>query len=276
MRDRSYATESRATQRILYVRSGETAKRLALSFDALLADVYWIRAIQHYGGERLTAAESRNFDLLLPLLDMTTALDPYFSIAYRFGAIFLSEAAPGGPGLPDEAVKLLQRGAAVQPEKWQYLHDIGFVYFHKRDFTAAATWFQRAADVPGAPNWLRPLAASVLGGGRNERAASRFLWNQILESNEEWLRQAATRNLQQLDALDAIDQLQAVVRRFPPAPGRPYSWTDLVSRRVLRGIPMDPTGEPFDIDASTGTVSLSPKSTLLPLPPHMTGGGAAS
>ena len=36
-------------------------KRLALDFDALAADVYWIRALQHYGGDRLgraTAAAS--------------------------------------------------------------------------------------------------------------------------------------------------------------------------------------------------------------------------
>ena len=39
-------------ERLLYVRSGEAAKRIALAFDALAADVYWIRAIQHYGGDR--------------------------------------------------------------------------------------------------------------------------------------------------------------------------------------------------------------------------------
>ena len=69
----------------------------ARSFESLAADVYWIRAIQHYGGERL-AQGPRNYDLLYPLLDLTTSLDPYFSIAYRFGAIFLSEQYPGGPG----------------------------------------------------------------------------------------------------------------------------------------------------------------------------------
>ena len=46
----------------------------------------------------------------IPLLDLTTTLDPYFSIAYRFGAIFLSEASPGGPGRPDQAVALLAEG----------------------------------------------------------------------------------------------------------------------------------------------------------------------
>ena len=34
---------------------------------------------------------------------MATGLDPYFNIAYRFGAIFLSESKPDGPGRPDLA-----------------------------------------------------------------------------------------------------------------------------------------------------------------------------
>jgi len=38
-----------ATDRFLYLRSGRTADRLALTFDSLVADVYWIRTIQHYG-----------------------------------------------------------------------------------------------------------------------------------------------------------------------------------------------------------------------------------
>ena len=45
-----FAVRESAVERLLYVRSGEAAKRIALAFDVLAADVYWIRAIQHYGG----------------------------------------------------------------------------------------------------------------------------------------------------------------------------------------------------------------------------------
>ena len=86
------------TGNLLYVRSPEFLKRAALSYDALLADVYWIRAVQHYGGTKLTTGAQKQYDLLYPLLDLTTSLDPYFTIAYRFGAIFLAENQPGGAG----------------------------------------------------------------------------------------------------------------------------------------------------------------------------------
>jgi hypothetical protein len=39
---------------VQWVRSPEAMRRLSLGFDSLLADVYWIRAVQYYGGTRLS------------------------------------------------------------------------------------------------------------------------------------------------------------------------------------------------------------------------------
>ena len=265
VRDRQYPLDRRDTERMLYVGSGEALKRIWLEFDALGADTYWIRAIQHYGGDRLGAVSQHQYELLFPLLDIATTLDPYFNIAYRFGAIFLSEGYPGGPGRPDQAVALLRKGIAAQPGKWQYYHDIAFVYYWQlRDFTAAAHWFQRAAAQPNAPNWLQPVAAAMLARG-GDRTSARFLWRQLLNSEQVWMRRNAERAMLQLDALDAIDALESVVRRHTPQ-GRPYSWTDLIARGVLRHVPPDPTGVPFELDPVTGDVTVSTQSPLHPLP----------
>jgi tetratricopeptide (TPR) repeat protein len=267
VRDRWYPRDDPQKEAILYVTSGGALQRLALSFDAILADVYWIRAIQHYGGDRLSGTKAQTkYQLLFPLLDMTTTLDPYFNIAYRFGAIFLSEAYPGGPGRPDQSVALLRKAIAVMPQKWQYYHDVGFVYYWRlRDYKTAALWFQRAAEQPNAPNWLAPLAASMLVHG-NDRAAARFLWQQIAKSEEVWLRRNAERSLLQLRALDQIDQLETVVQKYPPPKGEPLSWNSLVKRRVLPGQPVDPVGTPYILDPVTGRVRVSEQSALHPMP----------
>jgi hypothetical protein len=265
-RDRTYATRERTAERMLYVRSGEAVKRLALEFDALAADVYWIRAIQHYGGDRRTREAGRRYELLYPLLDLTTTLDPYFTIAYRFGAIFLSEAYPGGPGRPDQAELLLRKGIAVQPTKWQYYYDAGFVYYwHARDYKTAASWFQRAADLPNAPNWLRPLVASMLTTA-DDRAAARFLWQQMLQSDQQWMRRNAEHRLRQIEALDLIDQLEAFVKRYPAPPGDQLTWQGLMRRSPLRQVPVDSTGTPFDLDPVTGDVTVGKDSPLQPMP----------
>jgi hypothetical protein len=138
-------------------------------------------------------------------------------------------------------------------------------YWHVHDYGAAADWIQHAAGQPNAPNWLRPLAATMLVHGQ-DRASARFLWQQIGRSEEDWLRRAAARALLQLDALDQIDRLQPIVMRSPPPPGTEWSWLDLARRGVLRGIPIDPSGAPYHLDPVTGRVTVSDTSPLYPMP----------
>jgi tetratricopeptide (TPR) repeat protein len=241
---------------------------MALSFDALLADVYWIRTVQHYGSTKRVAGQGKSYELLGPLLDITTTLDPYFDVAYRFGAIFLAEAFPNGPGRPDLAIALLRKGIAAMPERWQYYMDIGFIYYWwLGDYEEAAGWFGQAADVPGASWWLRPLAANTLTIG-GSRESSRLLWKQMYDSaDSEWIRNEAIRRLTQLQALDDIDQLRGVIQRFHLANGRfPGSWSDLVEAGYLAEAPEDPTGHAYVLDVANGVLDVSSGSELFPLP----------
>ena len=257
---------SATTENLLYVRSPETMKRLALSYDSLLADLYWIRAVQHYGGTRLSTAPDKRYDLLYPLLDLTTSLDDRFNIAYYYGSTFLAEAPPGGPGRPDLAIALLEKGLRAQPDKWEFAQWIGFVhYWWRQDYQQAAAWFSRAAQFPGAPIWMAPLAASTLTEG-GSRQASRFMWEEIARTAEdEWFRNEARRRLQQLDAMDQLDQLRTIAARFSEQRGAPASdWSELRATGYLKGTPVDPTGTPYRLDA--GVVTLDRSSRLWPLP----------
>jgi hypothetical protein len=259
-------TRFQPAQRVLYVTSPALMKRLALSFDALAADVYWIRTVQYYGSTRISSDPKKNYDLLFTLLGMTTTLDPRFNIAYRFGAILLSERFPDGPGRPDQAVELLQKGIRVQPDRWEFLHDIGFVhYWWREDYKEAASWFLRASRVPGAPEWLEPLAAATLGQG-GDRATSRLLWTQIRNTaGQDWLRRAATMRLLQLTALDQVDELEAIVRRYELETNDvANSWEELIRAGYLRGSPVDPTGTPYVLDPLEG-VDVAKESPLFPL-----------
>ncbi len=252
----------------LYLRSGTTIARIGLAYDAVLADVYWIRAVQYFGRTRLSHDPDKRYDLLYPLLDIATTLDPRFTIAYRFGAIFLAEAFPDGPGRPDQAIALLRKGLAADPAQWLYAQDAGFVYYWwLQDYRTAAAWFDRASRISGAPWWLRSLAATTLADG-GDRRASRQLWEQIYRTaDNEWLRNNAQLRLAQLDAMDQIDALTALVGRFKAVTGRqPGTWNALVASGWFRSIPVDPAGVPFDLDPSSGGVSVAKRSPLFPMP----------
>jgi hypothetical protein len=266
----------------LYLRSGEGIRRLAGAYTALAADGYWIRAIQYYGGTKrrlqaqvpvpepppmLAMPTSNQYALLYPMLDITTTLDPKFTIAYRFGSVFLAEAYPRGPGRPDLAVALLEKGLRAQPDKWEYMEDIGFVhYWYLHDHLAAASWFQKASDVPGSPWWLRSLAATTLAQG-GDRQSSRVMWEAIRQSAQiDWLRQDAERRLLQLRALDEIDALQQRVDAFSRGASQPSAgWPPLVRARVLPGIPLDPSRTPYELTPQ-GRVRIAAASPLSPLP----------
>lgn len=268
VREQQAPLASPAAEHLLYVRSPGFMKRAALSFDSLAADVYWIRAVQHYGQTKLSTAPSKQYDLLFPLLDLTTSLDPRFNIAYRFGAIFLAEDYPAGAGRPDQAIALLQKGLAQQPGKWEFAQDIGFVhYWWRQDYPQAAEWFKRAGEMPGAPNWLPSLAAVTLAQGGN-RDSSRRLWQQVLTAADaEWLRTQARFRLSQLDAMDQIDALEDLVGLYRQRTGTsPRTWTELIRAGYLRGLPVDPERHEYQLNPYSGRVTLSERSPLHPLP----------
>jgi hypothetical protein len=268
-RDQKYSLVE-ARDDSLYVTSGATLRRLAAGYDLLAADLYWIRALQYYGGLRLRAETSapaarQEYHLLYPLLDLTTTLDPRFSIAYRFGAIFLAEPPPGGAGRADLAIKLLEKGLRELPDKWEYMLDIGFVhYWWTHDYKAAAAWFERASQVPGSPSWLRRMAATTLATG-GDRQTSRQMWLSIRESAEnDWVKSHAEWRLLQLQALDDLQALQQVLDRASAAVAV-RDWKTLIRGGHLRAIPLDPTGTPYEI-SSDGHVVLATGSPLRPLP----------
>jgi tetratricopeptide (TPR) repeat protein len=274
----------------LYITSGNTLRRMTAGYNALAADLYWIRAIQYYGDIKLKQGNDAlalqqaqqgnalpapgpsrgappDYSLLYPLLDLTTSLDPRFNIAYRFGAIFLAEAYPGGAGRPDLAIALLEKGLRERPDKWEYMQDIGFVYYWwVHDYRAASDWFNRGSQLEGAPWWLRSLAATTLAEG-GDRQSSRTMWEAIRQSAEnDWLRRDAERRLSQLVALDQIAALQNLVDQLTKRDGTPPSgWTPLLGGHPLAGAPVDPAGTPYEIDPS-GRVRLSTKSPLFPIP----------
>jgi tetratricopeptide (TPR) repeat protein len=265
--------QSEPAQQILYVSSPAVLTRLALSYDALVSDLYWIRAIQYYGGTRLSERASKSYELLYPLLDLTTSLDPNFNIAYEFGAFFLSEKKPGGPGRSDLAIRLLEKGIAARPDRWQYPYDVGFVHYRDGDFAQAAEWFKRAAATTGAQKegeradiWLRPLAANTLAAGGDTKS-SRILYEQLLKSDAAWLRADAVRRLKQLDAIDAIAVLERLTAEYERRFGDPPpEWGDLVRAGFLPKKPVDPEGYEYVLNPWWGDVTVSEDSPLWPLP----------
>ncbi|MCS6818144.1 MAG: hypothetical protein NZ746_12330 [Blastocatellia bacterium] len=247
----------------LWLPSAEILKRWSFGFDGLLADLYWLQAVQYYG-RRLFHPGAR-FEQLAALLDLVTTLDPQFLAAYRFGAIFLALPPPQGAGQPDRALALLDRGIAANPGEWRLILDKGFVLlWDVRDYAGAAEVFLQVSQHPRAPTWTRDLAAAVYArAGRREIA--RRIWRDRFEHGEsEQVRENARYQLLCLQAEEELERLQELVRAFRRERGRwPASWQELILAGALKHPPRDPLGYPYRLDATTGTVHLSEQSPLI-------------
>jgi hypothetical protein len=255
---------------VLYLWSGAHVKRLFPGFEALAADLYWLRTVQYFGGERLFSRDKR-FELLRPLVDIATTLDPRLEIAYRYGAVFLSEGPPVGAGRPREGIELLARGVRNIPGSWRLRQDYGF--FHEiflGETKKAAAILNEASEMPGAAFWLRMLAADLLAKGGSP-ADARRMWQQMYDQAEEGIiRQNARLRLEILDSRELASRLEAAAAEFERRTGRrPARLEDLRPAGLWRGPVTDAEGVPFSYDGKSGRVGIARESPLWrPEPPR--------
>jgi tetratricopeptide (TPR) repeat protein len=232
-------------EEVLYISSPQALRRLSLGYTGLMASIYWTRAVQYFGARHLVRSD--RYDLLLPLLQITTELDPHLLPAYKFGSIFLSQQPPEGAGLPDQAVELVERGIRANPHEWQLYYYLGFIHYLERDdYAAAADAFLRGSEMPGAHPWLRIMAAAMAQHG-GDIATARYLWTNIYQhSDDQLIRANAVRRLRALQVDEEVPQLEAMVEEYRRRSGQlPGSFRELVEAGWLRALPVDPTGRPY-------------------------------
>jgi hypothetical protein len=247
----------------LLLRSGSLLKKMSLGYDPLLADIYWTRAVQYFG-ERVQARKG-SFELLGPLLDITTTLDPKLMIAYRFGAIFLSEHPPGGAGRPDLAVDLVKKGIAANPDEWRLYQDLGFLYYaHLKDYQKASAAFLEGSRNPDAGIFMKVMAARVAETGESLET-SRLIWAEIFNSTkDDSVRKRALLHVQSLDAAIDLKQLNQSSEDYWRKFGRfPTSIAELREAGLAGGNLQDPAGYPYVL-GSHGVPELNPRSTIVP------------
>jgi tetratricopeptide (TPR) repeat protein len=258
--DRQISAQRRIEE-LLYVPSGRLLRPVCLGHEGLVADIYWTRAVQYFGRKRIDRATE--FELLGPLLRITTELDPHLIVAYRFGAIFLAEKTPWGAGHPEEALQILRRGIVANPRYWRLWQDVGFIYYWDlKDYPRAAEAFRVGSERPGAHLWMKAMAASVAAQG-GATSTSRLLWSEIYsQAGNESMRRSAVEHLQALQAREEMDQINALLKTYEDRAGRPaQSFRDLAVAAMLKGVPEDPSGAPY-IVTSDGHAGLGPGSKI--------------
>ena len=245
VRQQDQVRSAATLQEVLYVTSPKTLKRMSLGYTGLVADLYWTRAVQYFGSNH--HVDARRYDLLAPLLDLTTQMDPKLLVAYEFGASFLAPAPPAGAGMPDKAVELVERGIEANPNEWRLYHSLGFIhYMDRKDYAAAADAFARGSRVPNAHPWLRLLAARMAQNAGNSETA-RMMWAATYDTSQDKMVKAnAAAHLRALQVEGDVDGLEKIVAVFQERNHRlPAGFHELTQQNLLLGTPLDPLGQPY-------------------------------
>jgi hypothetical protein len=232
-------------EEVLYISSPKTLKRMSLGYDGLLADIYWTRAVQYFGG-KLHKGE-RRFDLLAPLLEITTALDPHLLVAYEYGANFLAPSPPNGAGMPQRAIELEEYGIRNNPDEWRLYYNAGFIhYFDLKDYAGAADAFARGSRVPNAHPYLKVLAGNMAEHAGDMQMA-RMMWITTYQTTpDKSIRANAAAHLRAIKVDEDVTALEALVARYREQTGwPPISLADLQIAGMLQGTPVDPLGNPY-------------------------------
>jgi tetratricopeptide (TPR) repeat protein len=235
-------------QEMLYVSSPKLLKRLCLGYDGLLADIYWTRTVQYFG-----AAHSRGegtYKLLWPLLNITTQLDPHLIPAYEFGETFLVAKPPQGAGDPEKAIALARSGIQNNPNDWRLYYDLAFVYYDQKDYRDAAEAFLRGSQLPNSHPYLKLMAAQMAQHG-GELDTARMMWSATLQtSHDALIRANAAAHLRAIQVDEDIMVLDQLVQKYRYKTGHfPATFSDVVSAGLIKGIPLDPRGNPYSLEA---------------------------
>jgi hypothetical protein len=204
---------------LIYLPTPQQARMMAVGFDQVWADWYWVQALQYFTD---TAQEINRFRNLGDFLDVVVGIDPDFEYAYKFAGISI----PYDTGRfhfanTDRAIDFLQRGVKRFPNNWELHFHLGFYLLNFRDDApGAAEQFAAAARIEGSPAYLKLFAARLFSvSGELERARV-FAETMLASAGDDAEREQLRKRIREIELEHQLRDLESAARRFHQEWGR--------------------------------------------------------
>ena len=229
------ALQSRQPKRSPLMVSGPVMRATDLGLHSATAAFFWVGVIQRFA----TLAGNR-FNDLAAHIRIINDIDPKFSYPYAFAELILPSN-----NRADDAIDIGKQGLAVADPDWQIPYYLAVDYhMYIKDRKNAAIYMNIAARVPGAPSNVKYVAATY-GNRQDLRSQTRAIWVSIYENTKDEVaaKQAET-YIAHIDTLDFLEKAAALFKqRFGHYP---KTLDELVTQKILKSIPQDPFGLPYD------------------------------
>jgi tetratricopeptide (TPR) repeat protein len=224
----------------------EKLAKYNIGFNGLIADWYWISALQYLGKKAVANKGTYSFnDLkplnpkqLYPLLDTATTLDPKFVNVYSYGAIIL-------PSLDEEkAIKIAEKGIANNPNEWRLYQHLAYIHWKKGDFKKAASIYDEGSKIEGAAAFMKQMSARLEAEGGSRDVARQIYRQMYDEATDDQTKNLAAARLLQTESFEERDAIRQVLKNIQTQNSRcPISWSEVFPQ--LRQIKLSPNNRPL-------------------------------
>lgn len=243
--------KSRAELGDPFIPRPEVAKLSSLGFHTVMADYYWLQAVQIVGGSMRPEDEGT---LLGRFIDVVTTVDPWVGHPYRFAAVWLT----GSEADVRQANRLLERSLAYHPDEWRNRFYLGFNHFYYlQENERAAHWLAEAAKSDDAPRYLAGLAARLKAGEAGIEVAAGMIQRLLAGTDDPYARAEYEKMLEEIETERRARFLDAARAAYRTGHGRDIeSVEDLLAGPypVLGKLPPEPHDWEWVISEKTGEI----------------------
>ena len=233
---------------IIYIPSGPYLKPATFGFSSLAADIIFLWAIQYYGNPEIPD----KFAYFTHIFSIIFELDPRYIDPYEVGALIAIYDRNDTP----LALKILDMGAAKNPDIWIFPFEAGHYALARKDFDTAKDYFAKAMKIPDAPAVTQRLYANAAFKTMDYQTAWET-WKSVYDTAaDEQIRKIASNHLYQVKAAVDLAALKNAVFEFRARAGRnPEGLQSLVRAGLIREIPRDFDDKDYVYDPQTGRVA---------------------
>ncbi|GAG51950.1 unnamed protein product, partial [marine sediment metagenome] len=227
----------------------EVAKLSSLGFHTVMADYYWLQAVQIVGTSMRPEDEGT---LLGRYIDVVTTVDPWVGHPYRFAAVWLT----GSEADVRQANRILERSFDYQPDEWRNRFYLGFnLFFYLEENEPAAHWLEEAASIESAPRYLAGLAARLRAGNAGLEVAASMIRKFLADTDDPYARAEYEKMLDEIETERRARFLDAARAAYRKGHGEDIeSVEDLLrgSHPVLQKLPPEPHDWEWILDEESG------------------------
>lgn len=263
--DQHAALQKIGDQNQLFTLPSPILKVAALDYKGIVSDFLFVKGMVYLGGITSQKGAAGQFRLtesqwleFYHLLDVSTDLDPYFQDPYYTANAFLTWDA----GMAREANILLEKGSRYRDWDWTLPFFSGFNFFYfLQENENAAEKLMEASRRPGASPSLASLASKLAFQAKRTESSIVFLEEIIRKTDDESMKKLF---VTRVEAFRSILALERAIDDYRKKFGKsPANVGELVKKRIITEIPVDPYGGKFYLDPS-GSVKSTTERELMP------------